>query len=77
MDAVLGDDFLVWVASVALCDGWLPIDFRYAPFSTEVMWRCKMLRWAMCGRLQVGKKNHHVAALVGAAMCSAFLRGSQ
>ncbi len=33
--------------------------------------------WAMCGRLQVGKKNHHVAALVGAAMCSAFLRGSQ
>jgi hypothetical protein len=30
-----------------------------------------MTRWAMCGRLLVGKKNHHVAGLVGAAMCSA------
>src|SRR5262245_47703761 len=28
--------------------------------------------WAMCGRLRVGKKNLHVAALVGAAMCSAY-----
>jgi hypothetical protein len=28
-------------------------------------------RWAMCGRLRVGKENLHVAALVGAAMCSA------
>ena len=26
---------------------------------------------AMCGRLGVGKDNLHVAALVGAAMCSA------
>jgi hypothetical protein len=26
---------------------------------------------AMCGRLPVGKKNLHFAALVGAAMCSA------
>jgi len=34
------------------------------------------LRRAMCGRLRVGKKNLHVAALVGAAMCSACLRGS-
>jgi hypothetical protein len=25
----------------------------------------------MCGRLRVGKKNLHFAALVGAAMCSA------
>jgi hypothetical protein len=33
-------------------------------------------RWAMCGRLPVGKKNLHFAALVGAAMCSAFLRGT-
>jgi hypothetical protein len=24
--------------------------------------------WAMCGRLQVGKENLHVAGLVGAAM---------
>jgi hypothetical protein len=31
---------------------------------------------AMCGRLRVGKGNLHVAALVGAAMCSACLRGS-
>ena len=29
-----------------------------------------------CGRLRVGKKNLHFAALVGAAMCSAFLRGA-
>ena len=26
---------------------------------------------SMCGRLQVGKENLHVAGLVGAAMCSA------
>src|SRR5262245_23067447 len=31
---------------------------------------------AMCGRLRVGKKNLHVAALVGAAMCSAFECGT-
>jgi hypothetical protein len=31
---------------------------------------------AMCGRLRVGKKNLHFAALVGAAMCSACLRGT-
>jgi hypothetical protein len=31
---------------------------------------------AMCGRLRVGKKNLHVAGLVGAAMCSAFKCGS-
>jgi len=31
---------------------------------------------AMCGRLRVGKKNRHVTALVGAAMCSAFKCGS-
>jgi hypothetical protein len=30
----------------------------------------------MCGRLQVGKKNLHFAAMVGAAMCSACLRGT-
>jgi hypothetical protein len=30
---------------------------------------------AMCGRLRVGKKNLHVAGLVGAAMCSAFRCG--
>ena len=31
---------------------------------------------AMCGRLRVGKRNLHFAAMVGAAMCSAFLRGT-
>ena len=36
----------------------------------------EMARWAMCGRLQVGKENLHVAGLVGAAMCSAFECGS-
>jgi hypothetical protein len=30
----------------------------------------------MCGRLRVGKKKPHFAAMVGAAMCSAFLRGT-
>src|SRR5262249_108339 len=30
---------------------------------------------AMCGRLQVGKAFLHVCRLVGAAMCSAYLRG--
>ena len=33
-------------------------------------------RWAMCGRLRVGKKNLHFAAMVGAAMCSACSRGT-
>jgi hypothetical protein len=32
--------------------------------------------WAMCGRLQVGKENLHVAGLVGAAMCSASHDGN-
>ncbi len=31
---------------------------------------------AMCGRLRVGKRNLHVAGLVGAAMCSACRCGS-
>ena len=30
-----------------------------------------LTRWAMCGRLRVGKENLHVTGLVGAAMCSA------
>jgi hypothetical protein len=34
------------------------------------------LPWAMCGRLQAVKGFSHVAASVGAAMCSAFLCGS-
>ncbi len=36
--------------------------------------RCRLR--AMCGRLRVGKENLHVAGLVGAAMCSACLRGT-
>jgi hypothetical protein len=38
--------------SVALCDRWLPIDFRYALFATEVMRRCKMLRRARSGHVR-------------------------
>ena len=34
------------------------------------------LKSAMCGRLRVGKDFLHVAGLVGAAMCSAFVCGS-
>jgi hypothetical protein len=40
-----------WVTSVALCDRWLPIDFRYSPVATEVMRRRKMLRRAKTGKL--------------------------
>ena len=47
------------VTSVALCDGWLPIDFRYAPFATEVMRRCKMLLRAMTGH----PSKHRAASL--------------
>jgi hypothetical protein len=35
-----------------LCDRWLPLDFCYASFATEVMRRCKMTRWA---------RNRHVS----------------
>src|SRR5262245_56243616 len=31
--------------SIGLCDRWLPVDFCYAPFATEVMWQRKMSRW--------------------------------
>jgi len=34
-------------------------------------------RSAMCGRLRVGKSFFTFAALVGAAMCSAFKRGTR
>ena len=65
------------VIRVALYDRWLLIDFRYAPFATEVMRQRKMLRRTKCGRLRVGKKIRHFAALIGAAMCSACLCGSR
>src|SRR5258708_27896336 len=52
----------------------LKIDFReifgVARFSTFATLS------AMCGRLRVGKRNLHVAGLVGAAMCSACRCGS-
>ena len=35
------------VTSVALGDRWLPIDFRYALFATEVHAAVQMTRWAM------------------------------
>src|SRR5262245_6079858 len=55
---------------------------RYQP--TELIWiklrsavvRASCSLWVMCGRLRVGKKNLHAAALVGAAMCSAFECGT-
>ena len=34
----------LWVKSVALCNGWLRLDFRYAPFATEFVSRCNMSR---------------------------------
>jgi len=50
------------------------------PKAPEILSHRETTRWhttrAMCGRLQVGKENLHVAGLVGAAMCSAFECGS-
>jgi hypothetical protein len=46
------------VTSVALCDRWLPVNFRYAPFTTEVVCRCKMSRRATSGPLH--RSNHHM-----------------
>src|SRR5215472_10090593 len=51
--------------------------WTYVPSKEQKLprrWRRQL--WAMCGRLRVGKKNLHVAGLVGAAMCSACLRGT-
>ena len=59
----------------AICKRGL-VSVRLAPKATEVL-RCRETSLcAMCGRLRVGKKNLHVAKLVGAAMCSAFRCGS-
>jgi hypothetical protein len=49
---------------------------RYAPIADQIPRRSDLTLRAMCGRLQVGKENLHVAGLVGAAMCSAFECGS-
>jgi hypothetical protein len=43
----------------------------FAPEADVELEYCYLSRWAMCGQLQVGKENLHVAGLVGAAMCSA------
>jgi cation transport regulator ChaC len=48
----------------------------FAPEATQLLRGREMTRCAMCGRLRIGKENFHVAALVGAAMCSARLRGT-
>jgi hypothetical protein len=57
---------------IAVADSLIVLDLkRPIREATEIAWRCNMSRWAMCGRLRVGKENLHVAALVGAAMCSA------
>jgi hypothetical protein len=44
--------------------------------ATELMRNSNLSQRAMCGRLRVGKENLHVALLVGAAMCSAYLARS-
>jgi hypothetical protein len=48
----------------------------YPPIADVSLRRSEPPLRAMCGRLQVGKENLHVAGLVGAAMCSAFECGS-
>ena len=55
--------------------GRLPIS-AMSSRTTQLFRHSEMTGWAMCGRLRVGKKNLHVAGLVGAAMCSAFECGS-
>jgi hypothetical protein len=50
--------------------------FRSSPISRLIRRQSVCRERAMCGRLQVGKRNLHVAGLVGAAMCSAFSCGS-
>jgi hypothetical protein len=35
-----------WVMSVILCDGRRPVDFRYSPLATGVVWRRKKFRCA-------------------------------
>jgi hypothetical protein len=51
-------------------------DVRFTPESGPRRRSSSCPLSAMCGRLRVGKENLHVALLVGAAMCSAFERGS-
>ena len=38
-----------YITSVALCYRRRPVDFRFAPFATEVVWRCNMSRKATSG----------------------------
>jgi hypothetical protein len=35
--------------SLVLCNRRLPINFRYAPFATEIARRCNMSQWAISG----------------------------
>ena len=51
-------------------------NFRFTPESGLNSDIAPCPKSAMCGRLRVGKKNLHVAGLVGAAMCSACRCGS-
>ena len=48
-----------------------PINVRCYSNRNIIVQRSEVTLRAMCGRLQVGKENLHVAGLVGAAMCSA------
>jgi hypothetical protein len=33
----------IWVMSVVLCNRWLPVNFRYAPFATEFVSRGRIV----------------------------------
>jgi CRP-like cAMP-binding protein len=39
------------------------VHVRFAPKATHIVWRRNMSRWAMCGRLRVGKNFLHVSSI--------------
>jgi hypothetical protein len=50
-----------WVTSVVLCNRRWPVDFRYAPFVTEVVRRYNMSRRANCGLMHRSKTRRSIA----------------
>jgi hypothetical protein len=64
------------IASAALHQS-LAAKVRFGSSTAAPLRRSRDGNTLMCGRLRVGKNFlHYAAALVGAAMCSAFKRGS-
>src|ERR1700746_1323302 len=53
------------VTSVALCNTRLFVNFRYAPFATEVLWRCNMSRRAISGQLRQQRTSQLVGSCTG------------